>query len=135
MTTEQKLIEGLLHGATQEIQRSANFFFLGSPRAYMEIDSGGDTKRIVYYVYGYGTVGEPDPTRLVHRLVDDIALALDQLDVSPICIVWRRYPDLQRDHERDGWVCTVRLAVVDRELNQIMLSLPPVEEGGLVPQL
>lgn len=130
-----QVIENLLEWAVKEIQRPADFYFPGAPQAYMEIETLAGMKRIIYRAYGYKVEAEADPSPLVHKLVDDIAAAIDEIDIAPLCIVWRRYPALERVSEWDGWKCVLRLAVVGRQLNQIELRLPPIEDGGMIPDM
>jgi len=134
--SQEQIIENLVEWAVREIQRPADFYFTGAPRAYIEITGDPiNIKRIIYHSYGYKVEGEPDPSPLVHKLVDDIALAIGAIETSPLCIVWRRYPFLEHVPEWDGWKCLLRLAIVDKELNQIMLRLPPIEDGGIIPDM
>lgn len=130
-----QVTENLLEWAVREIQRPAAFYFHGSTQAYREIETLAGMKRIIYRAYGYKVKAEADPSPLVHKLVDDIALAIGAIESAPLCIVWRRHPALERMPEEDGWKCVLRLAVVDRNLNQIELRLPPIEDGGLIPEM
>lgn len=124
--------EQLIAWSTIRIQSHVDFYFPGNPAAFMEFESRDETEpqRIIFRVYSY--IGD-SRRLLVRTLTHEIEEALDKLNVTPICIIWRAYPQLA---EIDlAWEFRMRLAVMDQNLNQLELDIPSVKEGAKAPLL
>jgi len=133
---EKSEIEDLMKWSQAEIESSVAFYFMGTPKSHMLFDMGdppkGDArhreKHIIYHVYGY--LGRK-PKELIHVLTNELKGAIERVDAPPLCIVWRRYPDLlDPDMGEDIYRFGMRFAVMDSNLDQVELSLPEVKDGA-----
>lgn len=120
------------------VENAVAFAFQGAPRAYVETDFEFDDRSVfqrwVYVVYGYGWRGG-ESERPLTQLTRDVVEAIHSLDVGRVAIVWRRYPETHYDLNNNTAYASMRFAVVDENLSQVPLDLPPVEEGVEYPLL
>ena len=129
--------EVLLKWCRDQINRVADFHFMGTPSHHMRFEVVPE-KSVIYHIYALGGAEPIEPREVVRALTDRMVRAIDAVDGSPLCIVWRRYPDLTEYTREDvGLIhkCSLRLSVMDQDLNQVGLAVLNTEDGSPPPLL
>ena len=116
----------------QIIEHAVDFYFEGTPRAYMMFDLPRGQKNLSYKVYAL--LGR-DQIEVVRALTEEVRAALSDKrhSIGPICLIWRARPEVEHMADSDMFRVYMRFVVVDTDFNEIDIEVATRDEGDPTP--